>query len=212
MEKCSWISSPCFVAVFLLGGATLGLASAAPRQVPADSTPLETIRDSNRAILRIFAEGGNDPQTNARVYAIMEQVTDFGTMSDGAIQRFCADLSNEKCDEFKRVFTELLQVRAVTKAGRYKANTFDYLGEEIDGDEAVVSTTAHYKDDSINLVYELERAEGRWLIVNYIVDGVDTVRSHRKQFTRLLRKETVDDVIARLRRKIAEYQAEGEEK
>ena len=189
------------VAMILVAGGFSAVAALA-----VESSPLETVRESNTEILGIFASGGDDGDTHARVYAVMDTVTDFAAMADGAIDRFCADLDAATCTEFKATFTHLLRARAVAKAGRYKAGDFEYGNEGIDGTTAVVSTVAKYKDDSVNLVYHLTLRDGSWMIVNYVVDGVDTVRSHRKQFTRLLRKESVDDVIARLQRKIAEYE------
>jgi ABC-type transporter MlaC component len=44
--------------------------------------------------------------------------------------------------------------------------------------------------------------------VNYVVDDIDTVRNYRKQFTQLLAKETVEQVIERLEKKIAALEAE----
>lgn len=189
------------VAMILVGGGFSALPVLA-----AEASPMDTVRESNTEILAIFASGGDEADTHARVYAVMDTVTDFAAMADGAIDRFCADLDAAKCTEFKNTFTHLLRARAIAKAGRYKADDFEYVDEEIDGTTAVVSTVAKYKDDSVSLVYHLTLRDGRWMIVNYVVDGVDTVRSHRKQFTRLLRKESVDDVIARLQRKIAEYE------
>ncbi len=178
----------------------------------ADAGPLQVVRSSNERILGLFAAGGDTPETRRRVYAVMDEVTDFGVLSGRAIERFCADIPPTKCREFKDTFTELLRARAVARAGRYKADRFDYLGEEIDGDHAVVRTIAYYEDENVTLDYELERLDGRWKIVNYVVEGIDTVRSYQKQFMRLLRKETVDDVITRLRTKIAEYENETESK
>jgi ABC-type transporter MlaC component len=46
------------------------------------------------------------------------------------------------------------------------------------------------------------------MIVNYVSDGVDTIRNYRKQFTRILRKESLDQLIERLEKKIEEYENE----
>ena len=175
------------------------------------TTPMETIRASNEEISAILAEHDPlDAEGEARVYQVMNDVTDFATMSTGAIDKICVEreLTNEKCGEWKTVFGDLLRIRSIKGVGRYRADRFDYLNEEIDGEQAVVNTLAYFEGDDIALDYELLLREDRWRIVNYVVDDVDTARSWNRSFTRLLKTETVDDVIERLRNRIEEYQTE----
>jgi ABC-type transporter MlaC component len=43
------------------------------------------------------------------------------------------------------------------------------------------------------------------------MDGVDTVRNYQKQFTRLIKRESFAALMARLRKKIKEYESEKDE-
>jgi uncharacterized protein YlzI (FlbEa/FlbD family) len=166
------------------------------------------IRDSNESITAVLLEYDPlTPEGEAKVYAIMDEVTDFRRMSDAAIDDVCA-VEAGLCDEWKSVFSDLLRIRSIKGLGRYRADRFDYLGEEINGQQAVVNTLAYFEDEEYTLDYELELIDGRWFIVNYIVDDVDTVRSYRRRFERLLQEESVADVIQRLRDRIVEFQQE----
>jgi ABC-type transporter MlaC component len=190
-----------------LAALCLLLGSAAVGQT-AVVAPIEVIRDSNEAITAVLQE--YDPLTaegEAKVYAIMDEVTDFRRMSGAAIDGVC-EIEAERCDEWKTVFSDLLRIRSIKGLGRYRADRFDYLGEEINGEQAVVNTLAYFEDEEYTLDYELELIDGRWFIVNYIVDDVDTVRSYRRRFERLLQEESVADVIQRLRDRIVEFQQE----
>lgn len=176
------------------------------------TTPMETVRTSNEAISAILAEHDPlDAEGEARVYQVMNDVTDFETMSTGAIDQICVDheLTGEKCGEWKTVFGDLLRIRSIKGVGRYRADHFDYLNEEIDGEQAVVNTLAYFEGEDIALDYELMLRDDRWLIVNYVVDDVDTARSWNRRFIRLLKTETVDDVIGRLRGRIEEFQTDS---
>ena len=94
--------------------------------------------------------------------------------------------------------------------GRYRAEGFRYLNEEVTGNKAIVKAIAFYKDDEVQLDYQFERGDsGQWKITNYILDDIDTVRNYKKQFTRLFAKKTFDKVVERLRKKIADYQSEN---
>ena len=169
---------------------------------------MEIIRTSNEAILDILADNPVlEGEAEARVYEIMDGVTDFRRMADSAIDDLCHE-SAEKCEEWNGVFGDLLRIRSIKGVGRYRADRFDYLGEETNGDTAVVHTLAYFEDDEVTLDYELQLTGNGWVIVNYIVDDVDTVRNYNRRFQRLLREETVDDVIQRLRDSIAAHKAE----
>jgi len=187
------------------------VAAVAAGQGVETPTPMEMVRDSNEAITAILNEYdplGSDGEE--LVYEVMDGVTDFQTMSAAAIGEVCVDreIPADKCGEWKTVFGDLLRIRSIKGLGRYRADRFDYLTEEIDGERAVVNTLAYYEDEEFTIDYELESDEDSWRIVNYVIDDVDTVRSYHRRFKRLLDRETVDDVIERLRNRIEEFRAE----
>jgi ABC-type transporter MlaC component len=58
------------------------------------------------------------------------------------------------------------------------------------------------------LNYLLERVDGQWLVHNYVVDDVNTIRNYTKQFIRLFARNTYDTIIRRLEKKIEEYESD----
>jgi ABC-type transporter MlaC component len=193
------------VAAILLAGAAMPAAIAQT----ADS-PEARIRQTNAAILEAYDNVAEpDAATEARVYEVMNDVTDFATLSSDAIDDFCVDLAAETCERFKETFSELLRSSAVRKLGRYRADRFDYLGEQIDGDTARVRTVAYYESDGIELDYYMRRSDGVWRIVNYVIDGIDTVVDYRKQLARMLRDRSAEEVIEQLERRIRQLREDG---
>ena len=178
-------------------------------QAAQAATPLEVVRTSNEAVLAIFKKHPVvDAAVEKELFAVIDAVTDYQALAAGAVEPFCAKLTAAQCVTFKETFTRLLRISSIKKLGRYRADRFEYGGEEVSGATALVRTFAFFKDDKIPLDYQLARRGGAWVIVNYVVDEIDTVRNYRKQFTQLLGKETVEQVIARLNRKIASLEAE----
>jgi ABC-type transporter MlaC component len=172
--------------------------------------PLEVIKVSNQNVQEILkAQKTVDAQTEAKLLVIINRVTDFETISQRVIQRFCEKLTQQQCETFDRVFRRLLRVSSLKKMGRYRADRFDYLSEEIKEKTAIVKTIAYYKEEKAQLDYHLEFKNDKWMIVNYVVDDIDTVRNYKKQFMRLFAKKTFDQVMERLRKKIADYEMEN---
>lgn len=189
----------CLVAVLLALGAR-GAAAA---------TPLEVVKASNDAVLAIYRKHpAVDAAVEKELFAVIDGVTDYAALAAGAIDPFCPKLTAAQCATFKETFTRLLRVSSIRKLGRYRADRFEYGGEEVTGAKAVVRTFAFFKADKVPLDYRMERRDGAWVITNYVVDDIDTVRNYRKQFTQLLAKETFGQLIERLDRKIAALEAE----
>ena len=173
-------------------------------------TPLDTVKESNNRVLEIYATGGEvTAETEKRIYDIVDGVTDYDAIAAGATGRICrTKLKEEECSRFKEVFTRLLRVSAIKKLGRYRADSFEYLGEEVNGKEALVRTAANFKEERFMLDYLLGEKEGHWVIVNYIVEDVDTVRNYRKQFARMFAKMSYQKVVEKLEKRILAYEKE----
>jgi ABC-type transporter MlaC component len=179
--------------------------------VVAQEGPLQVIRESNDEILDLYANdsGGPDSDVNEQVFDVMDQVTSFSMIADEAIEGLCDTAAGDDCETFKEVFRDLLRVSSVNKLGRYRADSFEYLGEDIDGETATVQTIAQYGEDDIELDYYLMPSGDSWVISNYVVDGVDTIKNYRKQFTRMLRVSSVETVIERVRNRIDALEADS---
>jgi len=175
-------------------------------------TPMEIIRTSNTRILNIYQKS---PAVNEKIleeiFSVMEEVTDFSIMADRAVEKVCKQSSDELCARLKNEFIKLLKLTATRKLGRYRADRFEYLGEEITAKQAVVKTIAHFKEDSVQLDYVLEKKGGKWAVVNYIADEVDTIQNYQRQFSRIIKKNSVEFLINRLKKKNEQYQKEREE-
>jgi ABC-type transporter MlaC component len=172
--------------------------------------PREVVKRSNQNVRDILkAQEAVDAQIEAKLLEIINRVTDFETISRRVIQRFCEKLTQRQCEIFDRVFQRLLRVSSLKKMGRYRADRFEYLGEEMKEKTAIVKTIAYYKEEKAQLDYYLEFKNDKWMVVNYVVDDIDTVRNYKKQFMRLFARNTFDQVMERLRKKIADYEKEN---
>lgn len=173
------------------------------------ATPLEVVRSSNDAVLAIFKQHpAVDAAVEKKLFAVIDAVTDYEALAAAAIDSFCPKLTAAQCSTFKETFTRLLRISSIKKLGRYRADRFEYAGEEVAGAGATVRSFAFFKEEKIPLDYRMARRGKDWVIVNYVVDEIDTVFNYRKQFTQLLAKESFEQLIARLNRKIAALETE----
>lgn len=175
-------------------------------------SPLDLVKQSNQQVQDIFKNSKSvDQQTETKLYEVIDGITDYHTIASQVTSEFCKNLTTDQCKTFNQVFIELLRVSSIKKLGRYRADKFDYLGQEITGNSAIVKTIAYYKEEKAELDYSMELKNGKWKITNYVLDDIDTVRNYKKQFKRLFTQKNFDQVIERLRTKIDDYQKENRE-
>jgi len=170
------------------------------------TTPTKVIKKSNETILDLY---GKSPTVNNEIldgiFSVMDEITDFKIMAERAAQDTCKQSSPESCKQLKLEFIQLLKLTATNKLGRYRADRFEYHGEDINDTQAIVKTTAHYEEDEVQLDYVLEKRNSKWVVVNYITDEVDTIRNYRSQFNRITAKKSPEFLINRLKKKNEHY-------
>jgi ABC-type transporter MlaC component len=173
----------------------------------------DAIRDSNTKVKAVLdANKGKklDAAVEEQLKAIIGPATDFSAMSDAVLTAFPADITAAQRAAFKKSFEELLLLSSVKKMGRYSADSFKYGAENIQGANAMVETTAVYSKndgrvDEIKLNYALAFKNGRWMIVNYFMDGISTVGNYQQQFKRLNAKSGIDGVIKNVQATVERY-------
>ncbi len=82
----------------------------------------------------------------------------------------------------------------------YRTARIEYLPEERDGERVRVPTRLTVKEETTPVTYVLRPQKGGWRIVDLVVDGVSTVENYRASFARVIAKEGVDGLAARLER------------
>jgi phospholipid transport system substrate-binding protein len=173
------------------------------------ATPLEVVKSTNDEVLAIYGRHRVvDAAVEKEIFAVIDAVTDYQTLSGAAIDPLCPTLTAAQCTNFKEIFTRLLRVSSVKKLGRARAGRFEYDGEQVAGASAVVRSYAFFNDEKVPLEYHMASRGDTWVIVNYVVDDVDTVKNYRKQFRSLLAKKTFAQVMGQLEKKIASLEAE----
>jgi len=172
------------------------------------ATPLEIVKGMNDEVLAIY---GRQREVTAaverEVFAVIDPVTDYEALASGAIDPLCPKLTAPQCATFKETFTRLLRVSSIKKLGRARAGRFEYAGEQVTGESAVVRSYAYFNEEKVPLEYQMARRGDTWIIVNYVVDEIDTVRNYRKQFTKHLEKKTFEQLIEQLEKKIVSLES-----
>ena len=142
---------------------------------------------------------------NEKKEGILETIDglfDFSLMARLSLgKKHWKSLSKEKRKEFSELFVERLKLSYLEKLDLY-------TDEEVVVDEArktkknrvEVLTYLVTKDDKKEMIYKLYKTKKKgWRVYDVDVLGVSIVQTYRSQFSGVLKKETMDQLMERMR-------------
>ena len=172
---------------------------------PEPGTPTEWIRSILEEVMAIQ----NNPhlrgldfrkEKKTSIKKIIAQNFNFDTMTKQVLGQHWQTLSEEKRSEFEAVFQDLFQ-------DSYTKLVLDFLGrekilytrEESDQNKASVKTIIVRMNEEIPVDYSLEIIGQRWLVEDVVIDGVSIVQNYEKSFSRVIRQESYEGLLRRMR-------------
>ena len=170
--------------------------------------------DEALALLRDPQYQTDDPQKKAeqrdRFWALIEPAFDFNELSKRTLARNWKKFDETQQAAFATLFAQLLGSIYVDRIqGGYNDETIEF-GDQILHESrplAVVKTFIISSRNRIPVDYSMIQKEGVWRIYDVKVEGVSLVKNYRSQFKEILSKETPDQLIERLKQKVAEQKA-----
>jgi phospholipid transport system substrate-binding protein len=189
-------------------GAFAAVLLAAPAAAPASTAPpLDVIRSVHEEIAKLLGTSTKvTPETRDRVMALIETTSDFPTIAATVIGPRWSAVPPDQQEAFVRSFARLVGYTSIEKMGRFRADRFEYVGQQIDGERATVNTVAFYEKKRVTLDYQMASTPDGWRIVDYSFNGVLSSRSYRRQFDRLLQREDFASLLRRVRQRLDRYE------
>ena len=182
--------------IVLFGLAWVHGASAGP--------PTEQLRDGVQRVVKILRDPGlmgdaKAAERNAAVNKIADEIFDFGETAKRALGPHWAQRTPAERDEFIRLYTELVQRTYLSKVDQYNSE-MTFQDDVVDGDHAVVRTTLLLgKGSQMALDYRMHRPRDRWQVYDLSIDGISLVASYRSQFNKIVRTDSYEALVARLK-------------
>ncbi len=124
----------------------------------------------------------------------------FDAMAKQALGQHWQTLSEAKRLEFKAIFQDLFQ-------DSYTKLVLDFLGrekilytrEESNQNRASVKTVIVRMNEEIPVDYSLGTVGQGWLVEDVAIDGVSIVQNYQKSFSKVIRQETYEGLLKKMR-------------
>jgi phospholipid transport system substrate-binding protein len=198
-----WVakSTACALPLFFIA-LTYSLAFGSSDQI--SEPPTEAVRSTLTEVFRILEDKTlKDPAKLIPRRHMLEEIIashfDYEEMSKRAMAAHWVPLTAGERAEFVELFKSFLSDRYAEKIESYSGEQVAYLSERIEGNHAEVRTELRSTKIGIPMDYRLHRKDGTWHAYDLIVDGVSLVKNYRSQFEKIIRSDSYQELVRRLR-------------
>ena len=143
------------------------------------------------------------PERRAAVAHIANEAFDVSETAQRALGVHWQQRTPAERVEFVKLFANLLEQTYISRIDQYGGERIAYLGEQIDGDRAVVRARIVTKNGTeVPVDSRLLLKDNRWLIYDILIANMSLISSYRSQFDRVIRTASYADLVKRLQSRI----------
>jgi phospholipid transport system substrate-binding protein len=149
---------------------------------------------------------GRSRERRAAVRKIAEDIFDFTETAKRSLGRHWQPRTAAERREFVDLFANLLERSYLSKIELYSGEKIAYLGDTIDGDQAIVRTRIATKHGTeIPVDYKMYRHGDRWLVYDVAIEGVSLIANYRTQFNKIIQTSSYQELVRKMKSKQAEF-------
>jgi phospholipid transport system substrate-binding protein len=196
------------VGLVLAAALVAGPGAAAPAEAGA---PTDQLRAQIDRVVKTLEDPELKKESRAlerrkTVRKIAEEIFDFGETAKRALGRHWAARSPSEREEFVALFTDLLERSYIGKIELFNGERIAYVGEQVDGDQAVVRTRVITRQGTeIPIDYRMLRRGERWLVYDVVIEGVSLVANYRTQFNKIIQTSSYQELVRKMKSKQEEF-------
>ena len=181
---------------------TLGLGAALPAAGATD--PVERIRTQDVELQKLLRDKSVGQHT-ARVKALINGIFDFEELGRRALGTATWNkMTPAQKTRFVKAFKSMVENSSVKRLDAYSSDSTRYAPAVINGERATVKARVYSKGTESFVEYKLQLKQGEWRAWDLVIDDLSTAGNYGDQFRKILQKNTIDDLIARLEKRAKE--------
>ncbi|HTS79861.1 MAG TPA: ABC transporter substrate-binding protein [Myxococcaceae bacterium] len=163
-------------------------------------TATEALKARDAEIRAALPPKGTEPTPAHRktIENIVTRAVDLEGMAKDALGKTWAETPPAKQKKFLDAFVSRFRRATGEQLDQYRSTEVKYFPEKKEGDDVLVPTEVLVKGEPTHIDYRMREQKGTWRIHDIVVDDVSTVENYRSSFNRIIKKEGMDGLIARL--------------
>jgi phospholipid transport system substrate-binding protein len=178
--------------------------------------PQEKVRQTINDVLAILRdESLKAPdrlaERRAKIRQVVTERFGFEEMAKRAMGRHWRTLTPSQRQEFLPLFSDLLENSYISKIENYVGSQeieILYTKESIDkeGYALVRTEIVNKRDLNFEIEYRLSTNKGNWEAYDIVIEGVSLVNNYRTQFNKIIRQESYEALVKKLKLKSAQVE------
>jgi phospholipid transport system substrate-binding protein len=163
-------------------------------------TATEALKARDAEIRAALPKQGTEPspETRKKIENIVTKAVDLDGMAKSALGKTWAETPPAKRKKFLEAFKGRFRKATGEQLDQYRSTEVKYSPEKKEDEDTIVPTEVTVKGEPTHVDYRMREEGGNWRIVDIVVDDVSTVDNYRSSFNRIIKKEGMDGLIARL--------------
>ena len=194
--------------VLILGFLTWGFSANLVAQAAAGSAT-DAIKETVDQVFAVIDDESLTAQDKAKErLTLLEDIVarrfDFEEMGKRTLGSHWRTLNAGQQKEFVRLFQHFLSGTYAGSIDGYVGGHVEYVKERRKGAFAEVQTKIVTKKLAVPVDYRLLQRSNTWRVYDVVIDGISLVKNYRGQFGRILKTDSFDTLLEKLRNKVAQ--------
>ncbi len=170
--------------------------------------PLDTVQKNVNQVLDVLRDPKlKDESTKGikkeKLEAIYERMFDEVELSMRTLGGNWSKLNPVQQQEFTQLYRRVLEKAYIDKLLSYTDEKIVFSKENIlSNNQAEVQTKVITSSKEIPIFYKVIQKDGTWKVYDVVVENVSLVQNYRSQFNSILAKNTPDQLLEILRKKV----------
>jgi phospholipid transport system substrate-binding protein len=189
-------------------GILFSFLAALPVQAGA---PLDMVQTNVNKVLDVLRDPALKAESAKKIKkekleAIYEQMFDEVELSRRTLGGNWSKLNTPQQQEFTHLYRQVLEKTYIDKILSYTNEKIVFVKENmLAGNQAEVQTKVLTSSKEIPIFYRVIQKNDTWKVYDVVVENVSLVQNYRSQFNEILAKNTPDQLIETLQKKVKGY-------
>ena len=189
--------------------ASISPAEAGESAEPSETAPEMSASETFRSQHAVVTELTRARADRTKIEAAVDVLLDYHSLTVQALggAKRSADRCADRCEELEHLLARLIRDNYMRRVRTDRDHTVRFLGEETRGKSVRVKTEVEYSKEGrpviVEVTYVMHASAGRWQVRDIITDGVSLARNYKYEFHKILNKDGIDGLIARIESKVS---------
>ncbi len=168
----------------------------------AESEVRTMLEERDQEIKELLGPEGTEYTDEQRqeLMDIINEVIDYRAMARFALQDTWDEIEPQTRDEFVDIFARVVRDQSLNSLDIYRADVH-YESFEVENGIVTARTIATLENVRTPVIYEMQKKEGEWVVIDMSIDNVSTAESYRRSFQRTINRRGFDALFENLKRR-----------